>query len=141
MMAYSTQSDLEAVYGADQLKRYADFDEDGLVDSAVLDEAIETADAVINSYLQRRYAVPLSPVPEVVKQQSLTIAYYYLQQRRGAISEDTRNAYRDAIAWCKDVARGDVLLGVEPEPEESENLGGVKYQADDQVFGRGKFLG
>jgi phage gp36-like protein len=102
-MTYATRTDLEERYGAAELTQR----ESMLATGAVV-QALADADAEINSYLSGRYAVPLSPVPDNLPRIACAMARYYLL---GSSADDiARNAYKDAIAWLKDVQAGRALL-------------------------------
>lgn len=80
-----------------------------------VEEAIETADAEVDGYCAVKYTVPLSPVPTVVSKLSVELAIYYLYSRR-TIPEKIEKRYDKAVARLKDIARGLLTLGVDPEP-------------------------
>lgn len=139
-MAYCTQGDLESRYGADRLAQWADYDQDGMADSDTVDGAIEDAQAEIDSYIESRYAVPVSPVPRILKVHTVTLAAYYLAPQRDSVTEDLKSARDDVIDWCKQVAAGQVTLAAATKPAESDGADGVAYDGQDRVFGRDEWL-
>lgn len=87
-MAYSTESDVqEAAGGSTRLIQLSDWDDNGVVDSTRVTNAIEAADAKINSYIGRRLSTPLSVVPNSIKWLSAAIAVLILKRRRGMFSD------------------------------------------------------
>lgn len=143
-MAYSTQSDIEARLTADELVSLADLDEDGTADAAVITQAIADADALIDSYVRTRgLDVPLDPVPRSVQQASVTLAIYNLALGRQSVSEDVGKARDDTVAWLRDIAAGKATLGLDDDHTGAEpaQAGGVKHDAEDRVYGRGKMKG
>ncbi len=98
-------------------------------------EAIETADAEIDGYCAVKYTVPLSPVPTVVSKLSVELAIYYLYSRR-TIPEKIEKRYDKAVARLKDIARGLLTLGVDPEPVASATAdsAATNRTAGDRVF-------
>ena len=139
-MSYCTQSDIETRIGYDELTRLSDYDGDGLPDSDVVDRAISDAEGTIDSYLGERYKVPLQTVPDVVKNACADLAVYQLQQSRSSVTDDMKERRDDILSWLKDVAKGTASLGSATELEESSSAGGVRWESDEQRFGRDKPL-
>jgi len=109
---------------------------------ARVDEAIETADAEIDGYCAVKYSVPLSPVPAVVNKLSVELAIYYLHGRRG-IPEKIEKRYERAVSRLKDIARGLLFLGVDPEPVASTSADSSQANkaVSDRVFTRDSLKG
>jgi phage gp36-like protein len=109
---------------------------------ARIDEAIETADAEIDGYCAVKYSVPLSPVPPVVNKLSVDLAIYYLYSRR-SMPEKVEKRYERAIARLKDIARGLLSLGVDPEPAASVAADSAQANkaTSDRVFTRDSLKG
>ena len=115
-MSYSTRAEvrdmvkddaLNAIIGDTFIEDPAEREE--LV-SPIIDAAIADADAEIDGYLAKRYAVPLSPAPKVINKFSKDIAVYNLFSRIG-IDESTDqktylNRYNAAIKFFELVADG-----------------------------------
>lgn len=121
-MAYCVQADVEiAVGGADKLRQLTDQAGAGTVDVNVLAAAIAEADAELNSYIGHRYAVPLSPVPDIVKLKSAAWAARVLRRNlyQGVALTDLADAEKLDREWLKGVATGVISLGIEPTPEKS----------------------
>lgn len=139
-MAYCTQGDLEDRYGEDRLVNYTDHDGDGTPDSDTVSAAIEDAQAEVDSYIQTRYDVPVSPVPDVLQLQTARLALYNLALQVDSVTEDIEAARKAAIKWLEGVAAGRVTLAAETTPDDSESASGVSFESKDRVFGRDKFL-
>jgi phage gp36-like protein len=109
---------------------------------ARVDEAIETADAEIDGYCAVKYSVPLSPVPAVVNKLSVELAIYYLHGRR-SIPEKIEKRYERAVSRLKDIARGLLSLGVDPEPAASTSADSAQANkaVSDRVFTRDSLKG
>ena len=118
-MPYCTSTDIQNHVGAAKLVELADLDADGSTDAAVLTDAIAAADEFINSYAQRRYAVPFLTVPPIVKRYSVEEAVYRLLLGRNAVSDQDAARREERIAWLEDLSRGVVSVGVNPEPAKS----------------------
>lgn len=110
-MAYATTADLIAAIGAktyDDLTDPAYHNPDNLSFDRGAD-ALERASAEIDSYLSRRYALPLAPVPPVLKVLACDIAFYRLWQTPAG---DVIDRYDKAVTWLKGVADGTIGLGL-----------------------------
>lgn len=135
-MSYSTRAEvrdmvkddaLNAIIGDTFIEDPAEREE--LV-SPIIDAAIADADAEIDGYLAKRYAVPLAPAPRVINKFSKDIAVYNLFSRIG-IDEGTDqktylNRYNAAIKFLTLVAEGTVSIGTETEDPASAAAGGFK---------------
>jgi phage gp36-like protein len=108
-MTYATPADLEAAFGASELRALADRDRDGAPDPAVMTRALEDADAEINSYLAARYALPLSPVPAQIRAIACDVARHRLDALNPRDVVETR--YRAALAALRDLSTGKATLG------------------------------
>lgn len=107
-MPYASRTDLETRFGAAELAQLADRDGDGVEDAGVIDGALADADQLVNGYVAGRYAVPLSPVPDLVKRWACDIARYFLWA--DAVTDLVKARYEAAVNGLKDVARGAVTL-------------------------------
>lgn len=138
-MAYSTQADIQKLLTPAQLVQLADDDGNGIADTAVLDEAIAQADATIDAYLASRIAVPISPVPAVVRSLSVDIAIWNIYSRRSIANELRKQRVDAAIAFLKAFADGKVTLGVTPAPAATEEGGPKATRAEgDRTFTIGR---
>jgi phage gp36-like protein len=115
-MAYCTQDDILKLIPRDELAELTAESGDE-PDAAVVSEAIAKAEAEVDSYLGTRYAVPLSPVPAMVKSLAQDLALYHLYSRRSVAPSVRRQKYVDALAFLKEVAAGRALIeGADGEP-------------------------
>lgn len=115
-MAYVTRDDIEAEIGADILTALADLDNDGIEDAGVVDSAIAGADALINSYASKRFAVPFNPPSPTITDLAIRLAIYGLRRKKQALTAQDIAVNADDRLWLKALADGDVLPGVEPLP-------------------------
>lgn len=102
-MPYASRADLEDRYGADEVAQRESMLPDGAVDRILL-----AVDAQVDAYLAARYAVPLLPVPEIIRSQALAIARYLLLGE--AASDRVRQDFDDARAFLRDVQAGRSVL-------------------------------
>ena len=82
-MAYSTSDDVKIAAGGEKnLAELADHDGDGYADAAVVARAISTADGEIDERLAKQYTVPLSSVPDGIRNRSAELAVFHLKRWR-----------------------------------------------------------
>lgn len=123
-VAYCTQQDVEFAAGGranlNDLCDLARSTTDPLPAEALqaIAQAIADADALINSYLGKVRAVPLSQVPPVVRRVAAEEAVFVLRSRRQFGAEDLAK-HEANVRWLEQVARGLVTLGVDPQPAAS----------------------
>ena len=119
-MAYCTVTDVElAAGGSERLVELADVEDDGALNFTALAAAIASSDAWIDSYLQRRHAVPLASVPERVKRFSAQETIYVLKQARNAVTDEDKEQHDERREWLVDVSKGVASVGVDPAPTKS----------------------
>lgn len=103
---------------------------------ANLDSAIAAADSLIDSYLSSVVKVlPLSPVPEIIKQYSYDIAIFHLHDRIQYVDipEWVKSKYDAAIFHLKDIARGQANIpGLEVTNVEET----IQYEVNTTKFAR-----
>ncbi len=114
-MAYITNVDIGQRLGATTYVQLADDDGDGVADAGVVDEARAAAEGELDSYLARRYRLPLDLVahPELANllaSVALDLATYRLRLRRPPVSQDDRARFDRTIAWLAAVAQGRIHL-------------------------------
>lgn len=135
-MTYATRAHMIAAYGEDELIELTDRAETGGIDDAVLSPALVAADAEIDGYVGRVVALPLTEVPQLLRQLALVIARYRLStdQPDGRVRLD----YEDALATLKDISRGVVVLDLPSADEPSPINRRVLGTAAPRVFGVGR---
>ncbi len=111
-------------------------------DATVVAEAITAAGGEIDSYLGKRYQVPLAPVPDQVKALAVDLTLYRLYSRRSLAPEVRRQRYEDAIRFLKDVAQGRaVITGATGLEEPSVQQEVTEVSSAERVFSREKMRG
>lgn len=110
-MTYATQADMISRFDDKEIEQLTDRANVGVINTSVLAMKLADADAEINGYLQGRYALPLTTVPDVLKRLACDIARYHLYDNR--VTDAVRERYKDAIAYLKLVATGTVQLGLD----------------------------
>lgn len=114
-MAYASISDLEERLGSAVYVQLTDDVGTGSPDEDTAAEALDGAEGEVNSYLGRRYAVPVDVSDEpslaaVLKSITLDLAEYRLHARRLIVPEDVRLKRKAAVQWLDRVARAQVVL-------------------------------
>ncbi len=94
----------------------------GAIDEDVTDRAIADADTEIDSYIAGRYAVPVSPVPDLLQRLSLDLAVEILYGRRPDLDmpEGVKTAAKNARALLVRIAAKQAHL---PGVAEMDNSG------------------
>lgn len=114
-MAYCTQADLERrVGGAAKLVQLADHDGNGAIDAGLVDAAIAEADGEVNRFMNKRFAVPLNPVPPEVVALSAKIAARVLRRWRGMLTADDASDEKNDLAALASIAKGETILSILP---------------------------
>lgn len=132
-MSYATQQDMERTYGAKVIVQVTGRGSN-VLDQAVLQQSIDDADRLINSYLVQRYTLPLTGWRVPVRQ-ACDITMYYLQG--SATTESTQKRYDQAVAYLRDVARGVASLesdGTVPPEGDKQDTEIVLQSAAPRVF-------
>jgi len=120
-MAYATRSDIETLYGPNHLLTLVPADVD--VDAAVA-IAIESAQAMIDPYLRKRYVLPIAvPTPAILKQCAVDLACWQLAPSADRVSEEIEKRAKLRLAFLKDVAQGNAEI-VELTPVAGPGDGG-----------------
>ena len=122
-MAYVTNNDIEERLGTAAYIQLTDDTGTGSADIDKVDEARLGAEGEVNSYLGRRYAVPIdlaahAEVADVLKSFVLDLVEYRLHSRRPPVPSAVSSKRNQAIAWLDRVAGAEVVLpSVEPLAE------------------------
>jgi phage gp36-like protein len=114
-MGYITNADIEERLGTAAYVQLTDDDGNGVADVGVVDEARLGAEGEVNSYLGRRYSVPVSltthpDLADVLASFTLDLAEYRLRLRRPPVPDDARRRRDQAIEWFTRVAEGRIDL-------------------------------
>lgn len=141
MPAYASALDLQDRYPERDLIQLTDPD-GAVLDVARLDRALADASAEIDGYLQGRYQLPLSQVPQHLALLACDIAMYRLQVLRplGDI-EDARKRYEDALHYLRQVARGEVQLGLSEQGVAAPQGSGPEVISSTRTFTRESMRG
>ncbi|MBE0378507.1 gp436 family protein [Pseudoalteromonas prydzensis] len=140
-MAYATITAMQQRFGERDLI-YLSEREDGPVDvinTAVIEQAINDASDVINGYLAGRYELPLVTVPNLLEQFCCDIARYKLGTND--VPEHVETRYKDAIKFLMSVAKGELSIGVDALGQDAKVQDTATIQSAGSVFAREKTKG
>ncbi len=134
---YATKQDMINRYGLAEMIEVTDRANPmtGEIDDDVLNAALLDASAIIDSYVSRRYDLPLDQVPVVLNGHCMTMAWYKLQ--RGRHTDEARTDYTDALDFLRQISTGVALLdvaGTEPASAPAQ----VASTSSGRTFSRGK---
>jgi phage gp36-like protein len=138
-MTYCTLQDLIDRFGEQRLVQLTDKINKPAttIDAVTVAKHIGDAVSMINSYVAKRYAVPLTFVPEALTKVAVDLAWYYL--RGDAVEKDdpAAIAFRDAIKWLENVSKGLIIIeGADGVALPSAGGGQVKTSPPNRVFTR-----
>jgi phage gp36-like protein len=106
-----------------------------VVNPVPLNRSLVDGAALIDSYLLRRYQLPLTVTPQVLIPYALDIARYRLDRIRDR--EDVRQRYEDAIKWLESVASGKCFLGTDVAAnlpvDATATVGSVEYGSTETI--------
>jgi len=114
-MPYCTLEDLIEDIPEERIIELSDDSETPIsVNNDNIDKAISKADGDIDGYIGGRYSLPLTTIPNKIKDISVDLAIYYLWTRRPErkAPEEIRTKYSDGIKKLKDIQDGKFLLGI-----------------------------
>ncbi|WP_250696815.1 gp436 family protein [Escherichia coli] len=80
------------------------------LDEGKIRQAISDAEAEIDSFLSRRYQLPLgvTEIPRPLQRVAVSLAFYWLSERDNQITELIQKRYDDAIKTLREMANGTV---------------------------------
>lgn len=108
------------------------------IDDTTVARYIADAESMIDGYLGKRYNLPLGDVPKSLTKVAADLAMYFLHGDTADKDSPVAQAYRDALKWLDQVAKGLVVIesaGVVPE---AAGGGQVKTSEPNRVFTRDK---
>jgi len=132
-MPYITQADLDIPN--DLLIQLTDDEQTGSVNNDRVNAAIADAEAEVNGYVGKYFAVPVANPPQILLAITSHITAYHLYARRPPVPDDIRDMDRDAHKMLVDISKGLMTLDVEPLPKGSPLVGGV-VKGSPRVFSR-----
>ncbi|MEZ8102146.1 gp436 family protein [Vibrio bivalvicida] len=77
-----------------------------------INQALDQADEEINSFIGRRYVLPVPTVPGMLNKVAMTIAFYWLADRDQQATELLEKRYQMALDTLREIANGKRELGL-----------------------------
>lgn len=107
----------------------------GEVNANVVDKAIQEASTTIDAYIGKRFKLPLSSVPNVLKMVCVDLVIYNLYERvtEMNVTEGMKLRYSNAIALLKRIADGDSDIGISEDDQEESGFN-VHVETPTQIF-------
>lgn len=132
-MPYATQAEFEDKFGTELTIELTNLENPSAVavDTDVFGRSQVDGDALIDSYLAVRYALPLSSNPPILRLIALDIYRYLLAHN--ANEADVRQRYEDALRMLQQIANGTLKLAVE-EIDDAAAVGAPAYSAPERTF-------
>lgn len=112
-MSYCVKEDLLKLVSAEELAQLSDLENSGAVDENVVDASIETADALIDSYIAGRVSnVPLDSVPVIIKKISAKLALCELYSNRlnRVLPEGLGEMRKNALEILENLKNGKIKI-------------------------------
>ncbi len=114
-MSYASHNDLETRLGTAAYVQLTDDAGTGVANVDRANAVLREAEGEVNSYLGRRYAVPVlvdgqEELAAVLRSVTLDIAEYRLHARRPSVPDVAVRKREAAIVWLQRVAAGDAVL-------------------------------
>lgn len=114
------------------------------IDIKIVNEIIDTAEDMLNSFVRGRYVVPLTPVTKLVESMVLDLAVHGLYSRRTnvAIPEPVSDAYKNTIKMLGLIQERKMHIGVDEIQSGADGAisGGVDIRVnktpDDRLFSK-----
>lgn len=113
-MPYATLADLKARFGELELIQLTDIAALGVIDEAVVAQALADTEAMVDGYLGGRYTLPLASVPAILVSVVCDLARARLY--KDAAPEIVIQRHQDALRYLDRLALGRITLGAVPEP-------------------------
>ncbi|MGS0496369.1 gp436 family protein [Pseudoalteromonas mariniglutinosa] len=140
-MAYATITAMQQRFGERDLIYLSEREDSpaDVINTAVIEQAINDASDVINGYLAGRYELPLVTVPNLLEQFCCDIARYKLGTND--VPEHVETRYKDAIKFLMSVAKGELSIGVDALGQDAKVQDTATIQSAGSVFAREKTKG
>ena len=145
-MAYATEVDLRAKWGSAQVDLLAYDDTLQAVSDTRIAAALDNASATIDSYLARRYALPVNPQPDaalLLTDLCADLAASKLANTPGTRNDIVIDAEKRVLTFLRDIADGKAALNLIPPPDAGDPIspGEAVMMSDCRAFTRDRMRG
>ena len=101
--------------------------------------AIADAEAQIDSYISRRYQLPLQPpIPALIRRCACELTRYFLWDDKS--TDHVRIRYEDAVGLLTDISVGNVLLPIPEVATTDTSKAYVMFKTGQNVWKRGPLV-
>ena len=120
-------------------------DDEGVVDESAMTDDLNEAYGVVNGYVGKRYAIPVTagdalPLLKAC-QLALACELAWMRPDNDEIPEKIKDAAKTARAQLKDISKGDITLPADAVESSGGAGGSVIVQSETPVFGRSNMGG
>lgn len=132
MPTYTATTDIYNVLSSKIVAQLTDDAAGETVDTDIVDNALDRAESIVDSYVGKVYTVPLTtPVEDSIAHAVLTLAKCMLYRRRnGAIPDEVKEECDATTKWLEDIAES----AVELDDDVSLDSNVAEQNNDDEVF-------
>lgn len=137
-MPYVTQQDLIDRFGSAELVQLTDRTNKpaSTIDATTVGRHIADAISIIDGYVGKVYALPLATVPPALTKVACDLARYFIHGKAADKDGAVAQAYRDAMRWLENVAKGLILIEDAGTVPGQAGGGQVQTSAPRRVFTR-----
>lgn len=132
-MSYATQADMILQFRESEMLMIADPDNNGVVDAALVADALQRASVEIDSYLMR-FSRPLAVVPARLKELCCDMARYKLVGADVTETDIVRTRYKDAIKALESIRDGKLDIGLSEAGQAPVAAASIQVSAPARVF-------
>lgn len=142
MATYATKQDL-IDRDESMLWNFAIDRDTGELNDTYINQALEQADEEIDSFLGRRYVLPLPSVPGILNKIAILIAFYWLADRDNQATNLLEDRYKMQLETLREIAAGKRELGLPTiEAPAESSVGKVELvQDNERLFTRNNLRG
>lgn len=133
-MSYATLADVQKLIMQDQLILLTDDEDNGVLVTSRVDDALETATITIDSYLSERYELPFATEQQILVVLCAQIAGYLLHVRRNEIPETWVSIHKNSLSMLEKISKGQISLGAS-DPDVAEDGGRLEISSGEAMFG------
>ncbi|WP_293765810.1 DUF1320 domain-containing protein [uncultured Aquitalea sp.] len=131
---YITAQSLEERFGQGFLLAVTDPTNTGEIDQPKVSRALADAADLIDSYIGKRYVLPVPTVPPSLGRVAADLVRYFLMT--DAPGEEVTARYKDGVQWLKNVSTGLVSLGLPEAKAPASATGKVIVDGSRRLFTR-----
>lgn len=135
-MPYCTLEDIKKAIPEENLIQTTDDEGFGVVNVERVDEAINSADQLIDGYLRGRYTLPLNPIPGLIKKLSIDLAIFYVYSRRFELEmpQTMTDRFKNAVKILEQIQKGLIKLGIETDQSPGQGYYKTNKSKEDKIF-------